>query len=619
MFINPNFRASHNTLYVNAENGSKFHAFYGIPSKVLQVISIFYWLNFLLISDSYYSVYLICGILGIFSIYKSKPSEYSISTLVFVGIMSVFFSLSVILANWRIFDGENVPSKGGLSEFFSVLSYLILFIAGWSISYHSIIFIAERLLHFRWIPAKRTKIQIALFVIISMAVFCSIDLLTLFLSNYPGTVTPDGLWQIAQATGSSLYHNHHSFYHTKLIELCISAGMHFTNDINTGIAVYSVLQIFVISACFTFALTTLYEIGIPTWVVTIFLLCGAILPYNIAYSFSLWHDVYFGGLTLVLIVSVYRIVYKVGNYKFNVVSFIYGGMIMSLFRNNGYIAFLFSSIVFYILFKKKYIKIFFLFISVIVLSFVLKNPVLKALDVFSTDLVESLSIPLQQVGRVIADGKEISSEQKDLFGKIINLSVIPNVYKNYISDPIKDQIRIYNNENYLVEHKLDYFKSWVDIGIQYPKEYIKAWIDQTRGFWHGGYNYWIWQMGVTINNQGIKQEVKSDLIAKVRDEYFAAFMANKALMPLLSIGFNFWVIVSLFCCNIINHRKLEAFLSVPGLAITFTLIIATPVFSEFRYVYAVFISIPFVVLCSIYYNHNKVSSVDPIVTQVRQI
>ena len=603
--ITPHHCTGHNDSYKNAENWINCKALYGTPCKVIQIISIFYWLNFLLISDSYYSVYLICGLLGLFSIYKSKPYGYSIRKLTFIGVMSVFFSLSVILANWHLFDGENIQSRGGLSEFFSLLSYLFLFIAGWSISYHSIIFIAQTLLQFRWIPVRRTKKQVVLFAIISMTLFCAIDLLTLFLCNYPGTVTPDAVWQIGQATGINLYHNHHSFYHTKIIELCISIGVYFFHDINAGIAVYSVVQIFAISACFTFALTTLYEIGIPAWIITFFLVFGAILPYNIAYSFMMCHDVFFGGFTLVLIVSVYRIIYKIGNSKFNIVSFIYGGMIVSLFRNNGYIAFLLSAIIFYILFKKKYIKIVILFISVIFFAYVLKNPVLKALDVFSTDLVESLSIPLQQVGRVIADGKEISPEQKDLFGKIINVSVIPSVYKNYISDPIKDQIRIFNNENYLVDHKEDYLKAWFDIGTHYPKEYLKAWIDQTKGFWHGGYNYWIWQMGVHSNNQGIKQVVRSTFAEKVRDEYFAAFMANKALMPLLSIGFHFWVMVFLFCCNIINLRKTEAFLSVPGIAITLTLMIGTPVFSEFRYIYANFISMPFVVLCTLYFSRKR--------------
>lgn len=237
----------------------------------------------------------------------------------------------------------------------------------------------------------------------------------------------------------------------------------------------------------------------------------------------------------------------------------------------------------------------------------MKYPVLKALNVAQPDLVEAISIPLQQVAKVVADGKEIPPEQKNLLEKVVDLTALSQSYKEYISDPVKILVRF--REPYLLDHKSVFFKIWLDIGIRYPEEYIQAWIKQTRGFWHGGYNYWIWATGVQntdwVNSMGIKQTIHSYWVTEMRDRYLSAFMNNKALMPLLSIGFHFWILIAFLCCNIINGRKVEVFTSIPCLAITLTLLIATPVFSEFRYAYATFICLPFISLCSIYFFKPK--------------
>ena len=80
-------------------------------------------------------------------------------------------------------------------------------------------------------------------------------------------------------------------------------------------------------------------------------------------------------------------------------------------------------------------------VVVIVLSIFLKYPVLKSLNVKQPDTIESLSIPAQQIARVIKDEKELSFEQKKLLSKVIDIKKIPVYYVSYFSDPIKDLVR----------------------------------------------------------------------------------------------------------------------------------------------------------------------------------
>lgn len=576
-----------------------------ILCKSVKILLIFYWLNFLRVSDSFFSVYLISGIFGICSICINRRSKYDRLQLIFAGSMSVLFSLGVILANWHVFHDLNSKADGVAALFFLLLTYLSLLIAGYSIAFNSILLTAEYLKHFVWTPVHRTAKQIALFAAISMALFCTIDLLTLFLCDYPGALTPDSLWQMNQVAGGA-YNNHHPFWHTMLIKGCVSIGLNIFHDINAAVALYSVFQIFLMSLCFTYALTTLYEMGIPTWSAVLSMAFCALMPYNIIFSFTMWKDILFGCMTLFFIVALFRVIYNIGNFRFNIVSLLYGGLDICLLRSNGLFAFVLSVIVFAVLFKKKYIKITALFILIIVISFVMTRPVLKAMNVPQPSVAESLSIPLQQIAKVITDGNELTPQQNELLGKVMDLSAVPTTYANWLADPMKNLVGRSGNQEYLVQNKFEYFKVWLEIGLRYPAEYVEAWIDQTRGFWHGGYTRFPWDLwSIGENSLGINLKINSYSAAELRNSYLNLFGYNEAFRPFWSIGFNFWILMLFFICNVINRRKTEIFMAVPAIAVSLSLMIATPLYYEFRYAYATFTCLPFIVLCSVYAFNNR--------------
>lgn len=408
-----------------------------------------------------------------------------------------------------------------------------------------------------------------------------------------------------QVTGGE-YNNHHPFWHTMLIKGCVSIGLTIFHDINAAVALYSVFQIILLSLCFTYALTTLYVMGVPTITAALSAVFCAFMPYNIIYSFTMWKDVLFGGVALVFIVAVYRVIYNIGDPKFNIVSLVYGGIGMCLLRSNGLFAFVLTVFAFVLFFKKKYIRIIGLLIGIVVISFIMNHHVLKVLNVSQPAVTESLSIPLQQIAKVITDGKEITLQQKDLLGKVMDLSEVPSTYNYWLADPMKGLVWRFGKLDYLVQHKFDYFKVWLEIGIRYPTEYIEAWVDQTRGFWHGGYDRFICDMwGIRENALGLKPTVNLKSVAEIRDSYLHLFSSNETFRPFWSIGFNFWILMLFFICNIINRRKNEAFLAVPAIAVTLSLMIATPLYYEFRYAYATFTCLPFIVLCSVYAFSNR--------------
>ena len=101
-------------------------------------------------------------------------------------------------------------------------------------------------------------------------------------------------------------------------------------------------------------------------------------------------------------------------------------------------------------------------ICILVFSFILKHPVLDALHVQQADAIEGLSIPAQQIARVITDQGELTEEDRALLSHVVDLDQVAQTYEPYISDPIKNLVRAKNQEDYIRE------PTWTPEGLEFP-------------------------------------------------------------------------------------------------------------------------------------------------------
>lgn len=491
------------------------------------------------------------------------------------------------------------PENNGtfIDYFYILVSILFVLFGGFCIFQNILICMTGKLKSFQF---KKNEHQIRSFavVVISMTFISVTNIWMLFTCYYPGTLTPDSIWQIEQCI-SNVYSNHHPFYHTIIIKLFLSIGSWIFHDINKVVALYCVFQIILMAGVFSFTIVTLYQMRLSyKWI----LLCQAwymMMPYHIMYSFTMWKDVLFGGMVAVFITASFRILRGIGKNRIinNVMAFL-GSMGVCLLRSNGWFAFFLTAVVFTIVFWKKQKKMIGMFASVLFLSFLLLHPVLEYLGVTEPDTIEALSVPAQQVARVITDCNDITKEQRELLNEIVKTEEIPDVYLSYISDPVKQKVRETNRQDYLKEHRLEYLNLWFEIGITHPHKYIEAWIDLTKGYWNGGYAYGIWSFGIGENNWGITADVHSWRVRRIMNDYFWLYNNMPLFQVFISIGFHVWLVVLVGLSGVLMKRKEVAFLTVPLMAIIFSLLIATPVFAEFRYAYAVFTSIPMVLFAA---------------------
>lgn len=425
------------------------------------------------------------------------------------------------------------------------------------------------------------------------------NIFILIVCKYPGNLSPDSITQIEQIL-LGRYSNHHPFYYTMLIKLFIEIGLNIFGGINDAIAFFHVMQIIFMAGCFSLVSLTLYEMNISAYIIAITHGFYLFMPFHIMYSFTMWKDVMFGGFILLFLISLYRVLKNIGShYIFNWILVGISGVGICLFRSNGFFAFVMLFIVFTRLFWKRK-RMIYLLTGVIIISFFMKHTVLASLDVTQPDIVETLSIPLQQMSRVIVEHNDFNDAQRKLLCDVVNIESIPKVYQSYISDPVKNLIRNEGSEQCIQDHKLAYLKLYIEVGLKHPTSYLKAWIDETKGFWNAGYSYWRWSNGVYDNNYGINRIIYSHFINKCVDDYLWIFSENSFFQLFLCIGVYVWIVLFFCFICIVRRDKAGMFMTIPVLAIILSLLISTPVYAEFRYAYATFCSVPFLIVTAFY-------------------
>ena len=441
------------------------------------------------------------------------------------------------------------------------------------------------------------------FISFGIIVLCRIPWL---LYSYPGILTPDSINQFEQILGMKPFSNHHPWLHTLTISLFYHIGTLFTSNLNAAFVFFTIFQI-----CFmAFAASYLIWV-ISKYTKSLPLLYGlialyAFLPYHNVMALCIWKDVMFGGTLLLFCTALFYMLKEGISKKIlpSIILYFISGFLMCVYRSNGWYAFILTFPFLLIAFRKQWKTMYPLHFALLALVLIVKGPVMDHYNVKQPDFIESISIPLQQVGRVIATGQELTPSQKELVDKIMNSSHVPELYTEYISDNMKELVRAGNPE-YLVEHKGEYLKLWIELGLKYPDIYLDAYVAQTRGYYSPSAVYSVAEVdGIIDSETGLYREylVSGKLIVKLREILIKLQEMIPLYGALWSMGSLFWG--TLLFLGLALGRQTSFTLKekmnfldiitvwIPNIAVIGTLLIATPVAIEFRYAYNLAYCIP---------------------------
>ena len=552
------------------------------------------WVANLAHTDAYFVTYALCGLGATVCLADNYRHNWKLPLWprIFAVLTAGAFTLMVALANYPLLTLQRDPAlvSYGTNLILNLINGGFTLVGGFVAAMQVLRCAFNRfpVKEARWSPRREQW----LVFFGSFVVMAGIYLAYHFFVLYPGCLTLDSMDQILQIR-NGVYSNHHPFWHTMVIKLFLEIGYAIFGDINKAVSLYTIAQIILLSASFAYSLMTLYEAGVPkTWVALSFCLF-AFLPYNIALSCTMWKDVLFGAAVCAFLTALLRIIRDIGwNRVWNYVILGISGLGFCLWRSNGFLALVAALPVFLVVLWKEHKKVLALLLAVVTLGWVMKGPVLSAMGVTQPDLVESLSIPVQQVARVIVDGGQLTDEESELLSRVVDLEEVPELYQSHISDNIKNEIRSKDNA-YFEENVGQYFDLWLQLLKRYPVEYVKAWVDQTKGYWGGGFQNWIYGNFVYENDMGIAMKEQGNIVNKLFNLYFGVSRNVMVFEPLHSIGLHVWLLAIGAFVSLFRKRK-EWILAAPLLAMVLTLMVATPVSGEFRYAYALFTAFPLV-------------------------
>lgn len=566
---------------------------------LIQLAFILLWGGQLLYSDAYYICYVFIMVIAGICCYKNSitgDSFFRFKKNIIITVFSILFSCMVSFANYKVWWFTEISEEYSLlfDWCYCIINTTIFFVGGYLAFWHIINAIINNLKIITWNKVDKSTSPMRIFII-SFFLFVLTRCLVLFLCQYPGELTNDSIGQITQILNGN-YTNHHPYYHTMVIKVFISLGLRLFNDINAAVATYCFFQIIFTSICFSFAISTMSHLKTPRWIIVLSLLFFLLMPYHIIYSITIWKDIMFGCFVLLFVTFIYRCMEMIGNQYINYSILIFSGGGICLFRSNGFFVFVVLSFLFAVIWKLNEKGFLFVFLGVLLFCFIMKHLVLKELGVVQPDTIESLSIPAQQISRVIQEGYEINQWEADALEEVIEVDRISEVYNSEVSDPIKALVREKGNQRLIVDNKEKYIRLYMSLGLRYPTVYLRAWIDQTRGYWNAGYEFWRWDLNIRDNDLGIERNVKSSSFNRMFNEYLWLFTNVQGLRLFLCIGLFVWIDIFMLMIAIIRKDKLGAFVSLPIITIVLSLLIATPVFSEFRYIYSAFCTLPIVVV-----------------------
>ncbi len=422
---------------------------------------------------------------------------------------------------------------------------------------------------------------------------CFICWLPYFLYLFPGVMTPDSVNQFEQVLGLKPYSNHHPVAHTMLIKLFYHFGLLFTDNMTVAFSFYTFFQMCLMIFSISFLMQTLKEFKIRPVICFVITLIYAVVPYHAIYSVTVWKDIPFAAAVLIFGCCLLR--FARGISIKTLVFFVISGIMLCLFRSNGWYGFLLCFPLLLFFYRKKAKKLYPALLFILLTAIIVKYPIMNRAGIIQPDFIESLSVPTQQIAAVICNDRPLTAEQLSLIEEVVDLTYIKDLYAPTFADNMKELVRA-GNQDYLVAHKGDFFRLWLELLFTYPGDFFTAYVNQTYGYYYPDSFYLVAEAeGISASHLGVAHTplLRGSVMVKFKEISVKMGSMVPIYSLLWSMGVAFWAF--LFCIGntLIRHEKKKLIYYLPGLSMYLTVLVATPVATEFRYVYFMVFSLPF--------------------------
>ena len=439
--------------------------------------------------------------------------------------------------------------------------------------------------------------------------FIVICWLPYIISYYPIILSPDPSFQIRQFFGirtkyadyailldeNVVMTNHHPVTHTVLLGGCLKLGTMIGND-NLGLFFYSIIQISVLASVLAFSIYYMQKMGLKTKYLIGVLLIYALVPMFPLYAMSGVKDVLFGAFIFLYFIFLHNLVktkcegYKWWNYLLIIILLI----LICLFRNNGIHVLILSLPFTLIIARKKWKQLLTVMVCVFGFYGVFDKVILPYYKITPGSVREMLSVPFQQTARLAKyHGDEFTEEEIATIDKILGYDDLAERYDPELADPVKNEFNKYATDEDLKE----YFKVWFNGLIKHPGTYIEATMNNVYGFFYPEKTKWYvyYKFDDRITENGFDYHYNSlETSRNILSEYAVAFPYIPGIGLISNIGFNVWIIFTLFAYAIYKKIYKNILVLAPALILILVCVVG-PANTYFRYALPFIFAMPFII------------------------
>ena len=430
-----------------------------------------------------------------------------------------------------------------------------------------------------------------LFIIFAIVILiCWIPYL---LTHWPGIFSSDSIDQVTQALKEKPLINHHPIAHTMFIKLGYFIGSIFFKNYSNRLVFVPIFQMIIMASIFSYTIIYLKNRNVNKTILILMLLYFALNPMIAIYSITVWKDVLFGAFVLLLFIQSYDLIINKNNLPIKkCILYSLNLLIISLLRNNAIYMLLILFIVALIIFKNNRIKISVTILSVFIVYYIITIGIFSAFNIKSTSITESLGIPLQQIARVVVKEGNINKEEEAFINNILPIEEIKQVYSPTTVDRIKFNSKY--NGDFIKDNSKEFIIVYLNIIRKNFLTCVESYLYSTIGFWYPNMD------GVYIVEESYENKyfTQKNLLPNAIDTLLDKGISKSNPCFLINWSLGSMIIIAVFCLiiMIIKQGISSLFIYTPIIGLWLTIMIATPVYSDFRYIFFMYCSFPITII-----------------------
>lgn len=506
---------------------------------------------------------------------------------VFATVLGSFFALFIFL-------GYQLKAFGALTVFGNTQGALLLmiFFPGLAVFFTLLLNVLLDLLEDKSFccetPGRMFSGKAAFFRLMGIMLLCW---LPYFIAFYPGVVTDDTSDELFICIGEAPLSNHHPVIH----QLTLRVFTTLIPSLRTAVGAATAAQMICLAAVFSACLLYMAKCRMARGILWGSFAFFSLYTVNAFFSVTLWKDVWFGMAALLLALLLQRDGEGPAPQGRRAVGRVLllslAAFLFCTFRNNGWYAFLLAFPFCILIRRKDRKRLGSVFLLTVVLVLGYQYLLFNVFNAERSSSEEMLSIPLQQVARVVVlRGYDPADEDLAVLSELFSdIREIPERYRPVLSDNIKFP-PFFKSEVFDADSSR-YLKAWASLGLRYPVEYLEAFLFQNYGYWYPDETYWTAAYYSNVKDLPLLQDMRL-LSFRVALFKLHVFLSESSPLGILtSPGFLFWLLLLAGALLILKKQGRTAAPMLLLFAVWGTTL-ASPVFCEYRYIYALVTCLP---------------------------